>query len=110
MQTGDSLYALSWSPDSEAVVVGAGRDLAIKGLQVQTISNSGSNPSSNAEMLLSLNIIPTLLYSTTSTLQLDRRLCVTIPQTLDVSISKRCRYWAERFVENSVCFSREFFT
>lgn len=37
MQTGDSIYALSWSPDSEAVVVGAGKDLAIKGLQVWTI-------------------------------------------------------------------------
>lgn len=34
MQTGHSLYALAWSPDSESVVVGAGRDLAIKGVQV----------------------------------------------------------------------------
>eukprot|EP00752_Nemacystus_decipiens_P011443 g10162.t1 len=33
MQTGHSLYALAWSPDSESVVVGAGRDLAIKGVQ-----------------------------------------------------------------------------
>lgn len=34
MQTGHSLYALAWSPDSESVVVGAGRDLAVKGVQV----------------------------------------------------------------------------
>lgn len=36
MQTGHSLYALAWSPDSESVVVGAGRDLAVKGVQVRT--------------------------------------------------------------------------
>ena len=36
MQTGHSLYALAWSPDSESVVVGAGRDLAIKGVQVRS--------------------------------------------------------------------------
>ena len=35
MQTGHSLYALAWSPDSESVVVGAGRDLAVKGVQVR---------------------------------------------------------------------------
>lgn len=33
MQMGHCLYALEWSPDSEAVVVGAGRDLAVKGVQ-----------------------------------------------------------------------------
>lgn len=33
MQTGHSLYALAWSPDSESVVVGAGTDLAVKGVQ-----------------------------------------------------------------------------
>lgn len=35
MQTGHSLYALAWSPDSESVVVGDGRDLAVKGVQVR---------------------------------------------------------------------------
>lgn len=55
MQTGDSIYALSWSPDSEAVVVGAGRDLAIKGLQVRTIS------SPNAESPLSVKSVVSIL-------------------------------------------------
>ncbi|CAM9565795.1 unnamed protein product [Ascophyllum nodosum] len=33
LQTGRALYALSWSPDSESVVMGAGRDLTMKGIQ-----------------------------------------------------------------------------
>lgn len=29
------MYALAWSPDSESVVIGAGKDLAVKGVQVR---------------------------------------------------------------------------
>ncbi|CAM9606713.1 unnamed protein product [Chrysoparadoxa australica] len=62
MQTGMSLYAISWSPDNEQLLVGVGKDVAIKGIQAGK-SQMQWTAHSGVVLALDWNIVNDLIVS-----------------------------------------------